>query len=303
MKTIAVYFTQPGFNAYPFNKAEYADGYHKLAELVAERGGQLSLVRGQETYRKGNTFAGGWEFRDGTFHRFEDDRTFDLIFNKGRLQGDDNAVILNDPELDTICTDKALTYSMFEELSPTTFFVKSRDELKEALEKITSDIAVAKPVDGEEGNGVYIGPHEDVLQKVPRFPYLVQELIDTDGGIPGIAPGRHDFRMIVMNGEVIYAFVRMPAEGKYIANVAQGGDYAVVPLSKIPPDTLKIVQRIDREFTRFPKRIYSVDVGLDRASAWKVIELNAQPGLSIHDYNDSPQGKHLFEHVATLLAS
>ena len=134
-----------------------------------------------------------------------------------------------------------------------------------------------------------------------QFPYLVQELIDTENGITGLAEGRHDFRLVTVGGEIVAAFMRVPADGKYIANVAQGGDIHEIPLGQIPESAVDMFTEVDKEFARFPKRLYSLDLGLDRSGNWKIIELNAQPGLSIEDYNDGAAGKRLFNHVADLL--
>ncbi len=304
MRTVAVYFTQPGFDDYPFDKPDYREGYHQLARLLKERGAQLWIVRGETTYRGGNAFEGRWEFRDNAFHREEGMVAADLIFLKGRLTVDADARCVNDAEFDGICTDKWATYRLFPDLCPKTVRVQSAEECRLALDALGDGVAVVKPVDGEEGKEVMIAPVRELKAALPKtYPRLVQALIDTSGGIPGVAPGKHDLRLIVVQGRLVSAFVRMPAEGKFVANVAQGGSIAEVPVANIPAAAIAVIDRIDTGFARFPKRIYSADLGLDRDGSWKIIELNAQPGLSADDWKESEGGKRFFIAVADLLAS
>ncbi len=303
MSSIAVYFTKPGFDDYPFDEAEYREAYALLGTLLQERGATFSIVRGHSTYQGGTTFKGGWKFTDGAWKRIHGKHPYDLIFNKGRVAFDAGARVLNDPRLDALCIDKWETYKRFAALSPRTYLVQNRNELEAAVRSIGEATVVAKPTDEEGGKGVIIGPAEKILTDVMFYPYLVQELIDTSRGIPGIIPGRHDLRMIVVQGEIVSAFVRSPADGKFVANVSQGGSIKNVPVATLPESARDIAAKIDKEFSRFESRMYSVDLGMDEGKDWKIIELNSQPGLSIEDYKDSDEGKLLFTRVADLLAA
>lgn len=303
METVAVYFTKPGFDDYPFDDVDYREAYALLGTLLAERGVRFSIVRSGHTYLGGNTFKGGWDFNGGTWKRTHVKHSYDLIFNKGRLIFSDDARVINDPALDRLCIDKWETYKRFASFSPRTFLVQNKNELEAAVRDIDEAMIVAKPVDEEGGKGVIIGPAEDVLAGVTAYPYLAQELIDTSHGIPGIVKGKHDLRIIIVQGEIVSAFVRQPAEGKFVANVSQGGSMRGVEVRTLPASAREIAATIDREFAGFPHRIYSVDLGMDEGSDWKIIELNSQPGLSYEDYKESDEGKRLFVSVADLLAA
>lgn len=301
MEKIAIFFTKPGFFDYPFDEKSYMEGYLKLGELFHQYGAECYLVRAQETYLGGNRFSGGWKFESGAFLRINGLIEVDVIFNKGILEVDEKANMVVPPEMDVLCTNKERTYELFEEFCPKTVEVQNEKDLVSAIEGIPSNIVVAKPLDAYGGEGVMIGPKEEILQKVRHFPYLIQEFIDTSMGIPGITESRHDFRIIIIDGEVVSTLLRVPKSGSLISNVAQGGSASVVPLEKIPPKVWELVKRVDVEFSRFPHRIYSIDMGLHQGRDWKIIELNCQPGLAIEDYYDGETGKKLFESVVKTL--
>ncbi len=301
MRKIAIYFTEPGFDAYPFDQDEYRKAYEKIGQMIQERGGQCFLVRGEDTYKGGTSFQGGWMFSDGAFERTEELIEADVIFNKGRFIPEKGVHVINDPELDELCTDKWKTYEMFQEFCPVTTIVHSKEELKSALDAMPSELTVAKPLDSQGGNGVIIADKKKIEESVTSFPYLLQEFIDTSNGIPGIVDDLHDFRIITVNGKTISAFVRSPKDGHFIANVSQGGEIFGVHPEDIPDSAMDIFRKIDAKMAKYKKRIYSLDLGHTKDGSWKIIELNSQPGLSIVDYEESEHGKHFFEAVVELL--
>lgn len=287
MSSVAVYFDTPGFNSYPFNKPDYVEAYHEIAALTEQKGGQFGIVRGQESYRGGNTFEGGWLFEDGSFRRQVKELVFDVIYDKSTerapFQPDDTCVLANPRELDRLCTDKWLAYQTFPSLFPLTRLVTNADELEQALREIQTRLIVAKPVGGDQGRGVIIGTPDEVRAGVGRFPYLVQAFIDTSGGIPGLVEGNHDFRIININGELVLSYIRTPPPNKLQANVAQGGKEVYVAPASIPAEALKIASEVDAYMgEHFPWRIYTVDMGLDADGTWKIIELNAKPAVNAH---------------------
>ncbi|MDD5623257.1 MAG: hypothetical protein PHI23_00940 [Candidatus Peribacteraceae bacterium] len=277
-KIIAAYFDEPGFDSYPFNKDSYRRAYKQLADLLAERGGTLAIVRGQETYGGGNTFSEGWICEGKTFQQIRP-LTANVLFNRGNLKADADALVVEEPALDHLCTDKSVTYAMFPALFPKTIVVHSAEEVPAALDALTTDQIVAKPLDQEEGKGVIIGTKEAVARSLPFFPYLLQEFLDTSGGIAGICEGMHDFRIITIRGAVIAANITTPMPGSLVVNEACGGVQHDVPLEKIPSEALALFREVDASLHHFPNRVYCVDMGRDQGGRWKLIELNAKPGL------------------------
>jgi glutathione synthase/RimK-type ligase-like ATP-grasp enzyme len=303
MKRIAIFFSTPGYDSYPFDEAEYRDAYHQIGSMLAEKGAEATIVRDPQTYRGGMRFRGGWVYRDGAFQFTDDERDYDLIFNKGRFRPDDGARVINPMDIEDMCTDKWRTYEQFRDLCARTERVFSADEVTPALSRLTTDMIVAKPLNLEGGTGVLVLPKDRIAEKIPSYPYLLQEFIDSSNGIDGITDQAHDLRLILVNGQIVSTLLRMPKKGSYLANVSQGGSKRIIDLQDIPASARAMCQRIDATFSRFPHRIYSVDMALDADSRWKIIELNSQPGLSIDDYRENALGKNLFEKLVDLLVS
>ncbi len=281
-KAVAVFFDAPHFDDYPFEPTAgnyYPDSYAELGAILGERGHSFYIVRGQETYRGHNIFSRGWKF-DGT--KFQDHPqaiTVDRIYNKGAFVADEQARLLNSVEMESICMNKHKTYEMFPQLMSPSMVVHNAQEAWKALTHLTTGLIVAKPLTGCEGRGIIIASRETVARSLPSFPYLLQEFMDTSDGIPGLTHTKHDFRTVIINGEVIDAYIRIPKDGSLLANVAQGGSLKPVAIDAIPAEVLAILRQVEASFSMFGTRVYALDVCRQKNGIWKIIEINAQPGL------------------------
>lgn len=280
MKTVAVFFDQPGYNDYPFDEEEYVTAYHELGSILHKRDAAFVIVRGQTSYKGNNVFTHAWVFDGTTFKEEHEEISVHIIYNKGHFRADAAARLLNDRELDRICTDKFATYEYFPHLSPKTMLVKNKEELKKALSGITSDITVAKPLDEEGGKGVIIDHTAVIAQKVQSYPYIIQEFIDSSAGIPHITESHHDLRLIVIDGDIVLSYIRTPPKGSLRANVSKGGKEIEVPLEDIPHEALEIKHIVDAKFEKFGRRVYSIDCARDISGKYRIIELNSKTGLS-----------------------
>jgi glutathione synthase/RimK-type ligase-like ATP-grasp enzyme len=299
MLKIAVYFNEEGKNGYPLDEQEYAEAYREFAERIAQKGGRLHVVRTQQSYLGGNRFSGGWRYEDGELADVPQIIEADVIFNKGNLVWDDTATVINVRDVEDICTDKSKTYELFPHLFPLSLIAHNKKELQDACDRMQSDTVVAKPLDKEGGEGVMVAPKNEVLKSVQSFPYIIQEFIDTSGGIPGLIEGSHDFRIASVNGDIMFCECRQPKQGSFIANASQGGSFNMLPLSAIPPEALVVFREVDSVMSRFPLRVYAVDMGRNTNGTWKLIELNAKPGfLSAAKY---PEYGPFQDRVADLL--
>lgn len=279
-KKIGVFFDAPTYEGYPFQIKEYYEAYHELGKLLADRGAEFRIVRTQESFLGGNRFSHSWVFDGTTFRERNEPVELDLIYDKGHFKGDAGSTLLNDVAIDVLCTDKRVTAKMFPEISPKTFEVASRKELEAMLAGWTGEKVVAKPIDGHEGKGVVIGSPAEVLAAEHSFPLLVQEFIDISGGIPGFCDKPHDYRTVIYNGVVGVTYIRTAPPGSFIANVSRGGSEIQVPADKRPAEAKAVVEQIDRRMAeRFPKRVYSIDLGRDKSGRWYLIELNAKPAI------------------------
>jgi glutathione synthase/RimK-type ligase-like ATP-grasp enzyme len=300
VKRIAVYFDDPGFESYPFDKEEYRTAYHELGTCIVDRGAAFHIARGQDTFIGKGEFIRGWVFQNGIFVECGPFKA-DVVYDKGYFKTDGSTQILNDRELDAMCTDKWKTAEAFPKASPKTFRANSVEDLRSAVTKIGGGMIVAKPIDGEEGEGVVIAPAHEIERSVHQYPYLVQEFIDTSDGIPGLVDGMHDLRIVSVAGQPMLCYIRTPPKGEFRANVSRGGSEIEVPINTIPEEALRIFRMVDASFSRFSNRVYSVDMGRDRDGSWKIIELNSKPGLKPSRFG--PEYAHFLERLADTLIS
>ncbi|TSC79336.1 MAG: hypothetical protein G01um101425_616 [Candidatus Peregrinibacteria bacterium Gr01-1014_25] len=301
MRTAAVFFDEPNADDYPFSIPLYRTVYRQLGESVAARGGRLAVVRDAATYRGNGTFAHGWVF-DGTwFADHPGPLHTDLLWNKGRTFQAPDANCLNDPALDAICTDKWRSYELLHDVMFPTALVTRAEELVGAMARLTTERVVLKPLGSYGGQGVLVGAPADVAAQNTVYPCIVQEFIDTSGGIPGIVDGMHDLRIISINGDVGLSYIRTPPPGEYTANVSRGGKEIEVPPDHVPPEALAIFRHVDQVFSRFPRRLYTVDMGRDRSGRWAAFEVNAKPGFSPKE--TGPSYPPFYDRLAELLLS
>lgn len=297
-----MFFSDPLPNGYPLDKEYYRTAYRELAEEIRMRGARLFVVRGMESFLGGNTFSHGWEITEDGMKEHPKPLTVDLVYDKGyTFVPDAQTVLLNDPAMDTACTDKFETYRLFPSLCPVTERVDSTDDLPAALERIPGERIVLKPLDGEEGKGVFVVRRSEVTTTIPSYPYLLQEFLDLSDGIPGLVESTHDLRVTVINGEIILSFIRTPPPDSLLANVAQGGTKIEVPLEKIPADARAIVSHVDAAFSVYPRRVYSVDMGRTRSGSWKIIEINGKPGCTCRE--EGPCSARFLAALAEVLTS
>lgn len=265
-----------------FKTPAYKQAYHELLELLADRGIYVAVLMGNSTYLGDGKFSKHWVqvFRDGRFE-FEKrgEIQTDVIWVKDRFDGEDFPQI-NSTEFRRVCSDKNLSYELLEEFQPKSFLVESEQELHNAFLKIPTEKVAVKTLSGNSGTGVFVGEKTDFnLSKFGKgFPLQIQEFIETSSGIPEIIDGRHDFRVIIMNGEPALATLRTPPEGGLKSNIGYGGKTFLLEKSKIPAELVEICTKIDARLAKLGEdRFYSADFGLT-TNGWRLFEVNSMPG-------------------------
>lgn len=275
--TIAVFFGKPNPKDYLEHKDDYFQAYLDLTQAVEAKGAKLFFISTQDTYLGNGKFSQSWQFQNGQIVESGQIQA-ELVFNKSFFKADGKVKVFNCEHVDEVCTNKWLTYQLFQQFCPLTFLVHNTQELQTSLQQITTELVVYKPIDGGEGRNVFIQPKIQPLPSEYPFPFLVQEFLDSSQGIPGIIEGMHDFRVAVVDGKVAYSYYRTPPQGSYLANVARGGRYALVPEEKIPTEVMELVRNIDQNFAQCHHRFYGVDVAFT-PNGIKIIEMNSKLGL------------------------
>lgn len=277
MKNIVVFFEKPGTWGYPFDKSEYFNSHCQLNAEIEALGGNYIITRDQNSYQGGGRFSQSWRIRGRDVIETGPVES-DVIYDKGDIKPNGFNPIFNCPAVTKLCRDKWESHKLLEDLSPTTFLVHSKDELRDALAKLAGRLKVIKPVYGYEGKDVQITSDADLLAESVTYPMLVQQFLDTSAGVPGIVDGAHDFRVTLLNGEVLLGFVRTPPPGGLLAGVAFGGDLFVVPVEHIPQKFLEIAREADRRMAEHGPRFLTVDMALSPQGV-KIIEVNSRVGL------------------------
>lgn len=279
-KTIAVCFSGEQWTDPPLDEENWRTAYGDLGEEITKRGHRFWVVRHAASYRGDNHFAGGWEFRDGSFVQNSDDCFADLVINKSRdFMPRGHVHVINNPIFSAICENKWATVKMFPDLFPASYLAATADEFQAALRKLQTPIVVAKPLTGSGGNGVIIESKQDIGRRTLCYPIIVQEFLDSSAGIPGFVSTYFDLRMIIAGGELIFTFTRSPARGRLLSNTSQGGYMMMMQPEEVPMAAQALYERIDAAFSAYPDRLYAIDCTRNAEGEWKLIELNDQPGI------------------------
>ncbi len=279
---LVVLLQHGGLNDYPFTIKKYRVSYFDFF-TIAKQHFAIYIVRGGRYYCDSGRFRQGYYFHKDKFEPCAHTINAAVIYDKGfydtpSFRGGHDWTAVNNGRLKRILNDKYKTYQLFKQYSKLTYVVQSKTELRKQLTYLTTDLVVYKPISGYEGIGIVIGKREKILKAVKKFPGIIQDFIDTGGGIPGICGSYHDLRILIMDGRVVEVFVRIPKRGTLLANVAQGGTLKEIPKGKIPVRARTIVKKIDTRLKRYGHRIYSIDLGFENGTPY-LFEINAQPGL------------------------
>lgn len=267
---------------FKFKAPFYQQAYHELLEMLEQRGIYVAVLMGQSSYLGQGRFAKHWVQvkRDGQWvFEKRGPITPDIVWVKDQFVADD-ALQINSAQFRQVCSDKNLSYDLLQQFQPRSSVVNNQAELERAVADLPGEMVVVKTPTGNSGLGVFVGLKQDFnyAEFNKPFPLQVQEFIETEGGIPGIVEGRHDFRVVTMNGEAIVATLRTPPQDGFKSNIGYGGFTRLVDVSEIPADLKELVAQIDTKLaTISTERFYSADFGLT-SQGWRLFEVNAMPG-------------------------
>ena len=276
IKRVAVFFDPRSLSDF-LREGEYARSYRELGALLAQQGATFFVVHDAD-YRGGGTFARGLVFQDGDFVEYPEKIAPDIIYKKGEFFFEEGVAVINPPAIERL-GNKGYATALFPQWFAKSIVVTCPEEVDAAFARLTSEKVVVKPLDSYGGEGVFIGTRSEARAQIPTFPFLAQEFLDSSGGIPGIIDGVHDFRLVVIAGEIVLAFVRTPPPGSLLANVARGGSTTEVPLQNIPAKVQEIFSAVDASIQQYDKRLYCIDFLLAEQKQWKLLEMDAYPAL------------------------
>lgn len=300
MKTIVIFTRTIDPDGYPFNDEYHWNAYQDLLLAIKARGARAFFATDSSTYRGDGKFSMAYGTDEKCavkdFQRFEN-VTAGLVFEKGGFAASD-VMVLNPPFVAGITASKAETYRHFAKYQPKSVICADEAQLKQAFSDMPGELIVVKEPESNGGRAVQIGPKDEVWETKPEvYPLIVQEFIDTSVGVPGYVEGIHDVRVKIGGGKIFGGMIRTPAPGEYRANLAQGGSVRHLLPDEIPAEALALAREIDCFFEKYP-RYYAIDFA-NTANGWKLIELNAKPGLSPSSV--SPQAARVIDELAQYL--
>jgi glutathione synthase/RimK-type ligase-like ATP-grasp enzyme len=261
--------------------------YIRLLELCKEEGWEVYVLT-KKTYQGGGIFNGVWLFENGEFSQVFTPTKIDLVYDRSGgvkfpPQGDNETIWVNQRDFKLLAWDKFATSKVIGEYMPQTFSIDSKKDLPKVLSKLKTDWVVLKPFNGLKGIGIFIGPKDKALEFEfdPKYnQYIAQEFVDTSEGITGITSGKHDLRVVIVNGTPVWCHVRVPAGESFLANAAQGGNLTEVEYDNIPESIKKIVKKVSTIFTsNYDNPLYSLDFGVGADGTPYIFEINDQMGF------------------------
>ncbi|HTH92934.1 MAG TPA: hypothetical protein VL576_00415 [Candidatus Paceibacterota bacterium] len=270
-----------------------SSAYHKFFAKINERD-NFRFAYDFESFKGNGEFINVARYENGEITKTEESFNADVIYQYNKMVniGFDpgSAVITNTPEFRNLCSPKINTYNYMPQFFMKSYLTFSEGELKEAIEKITTSKVVLKPNNGQNGDDVFIFNKDEVdLSVIPEDKlkergFLVQEFIDTSGGIPGVAKSYHDLRIITHGDRISLCHVRQAPEGSMVSNSHKGASITEIDIDAIPEDILNFYKQVHTEITKqFPKPLYSMDIGVGKDGP-KLIELNSHTAFPGEDF-------------------
>lgn len=270
--------------------------YQSFFAEGTKQGHQMYLASRAASYQGGLVFANACLYRGSSFIAnpctVKTDAVYDRSADPAFPPENLSKKVLNCARFKKLCDSKNLMYQLLEEYMPKTFPIKDKKDFHNALNFFPSNaLAVLKPSKGLGGKGIVIGTPSQ-LKTVPLKEggeYSLQEFIDTSRGISGIAEGRHDLRVAIVEGKIVFSHVRTPKQGSYLANVSQGGSLQEVLLENIPSQIIEMTKKVQSIIDpAFHYPVYSIDFGIMKDRPY-VFEINDRIGFPSEDMQNAPR--------------
>lgn len=260
--------------------------YYDFFRCGVAAGFDMFLASREKNYLGGLKFKDPIFFNGKNFEKTKKTIIADAIYDRsGGLKFPSKKIspkVLNSITFKSLCYSKNKMYRHIGDFMPKSFKIKNQKDFENKIKFFPkNELVVIKPSAGLGGKGIIIDTPSHILASnfIIKKESVLQKFVDTSSGIKGITKGRHDLRIVIVNGKIIYACLRTPKNNTYLANVAQGGKIQEIPLSKLSPIIkrciVKIKKVLDKKFN-FP--IYSIDFGIEKEKPF-VFELNDQIGF------------------------
>ena len=305
----------------PFSSVENNDSFAHLIQIGEAKGISMTVTH-FDNYEDGSV-SEAWTYNKNSWIKkgakqveFIWDRCNISYKQRKKLNENHGITVFNNPDLMALCRDKKANYDLAPEfVIPTETVNGSVDDIVAKIEAIKDkplhsdlnpDKIVLKPRFEYEGKGILgIRRNEyDRLRTIENKSYLVQPFLETSGGIDELEiQGRHDLRIIVLNGKPILSYARLAKKGQFISGVKYGAAMKYVNIADIGSQFMDVVCQVDNKLKRFNPRMYSVDLGKGKDKTW-IFELNGFPSVvwEPDDEMDIKKTKEMHKKIVHTLA-
>ena len=267
--------------------------YFTMSRYLRRLGHSYIIITKDTPYLGNRRFAHYYQIMNavGRLKLFDQPIKVDSIFNKGRIPKHPNLpLVINSHKFIEIGDSKIRQAQIFAKLVPKTFVARSHKQALDYLRRHQDQLLVIKPDNLSGGRGIQFVDDAAKLivdEKHCRLPFVIQEFVESELGVPNLVTGRHDLRVYMLNDQPICMSIRQPSPGGFLANTHQGGSIEFYPLEAVPSPVRKLCQQIDQALKQTGPRYYSSDFMRDHLGHWRLIEINARPGIPASDVADA----------------
>lgn len=270
----------------PFPDALQRASYEAFSRLASEYG--FRVIRTSVSWFSRGAFSRYWEYEEksSSWKKVRATVKPALIFDKATLDYAElhtkqhiaaSFFTVNDWELDLLASDKLLTNTLFSEFVPPTVLVRTTADLKRAVADMQGKELVLKPRLGHGGKGIRMLSRSRMAKERVKELSILQPVIDTSAGIPGLYKGIHDVRVIFTGETPATAYIRTPAPGTKLCNISQGGGVRFISVNALPKQLRPVLQAVLKRLAIFSYKIFSADFFFDPEGTPQLIELNTKP--------------------------
>jgi len=286
-KILILFGSSPWNDQSPAMDQKYRLCYEYLYEMAEKNGAELCRASIDWYDRQRKIFTRAWTFKDGQWTAVSDIKP-DLVYDKTRLCASAEMAkeiiakdyrIINDPAFTAIVNNKLCVSLIFPQYLKKNHLVKNSEDLVVVSEKLKGEKIVLKPMSGSGGKDIHIINEEEAKIFSINRPYIAQEFIDGSSGIEGIVEGLHDLRLVFVDEELVYSYVRQPKKGSFLSNLAQGGSMFIVKKEKLPESLSPLIKKVQETFSCFSPKVYTIDLIFDADQRPWIVEMNTMPGI------------------------
>jgi glutathione synthase/RimK-type ligase-like ATP-grasp enzyme len=177
---------------------------------------------------------------------------------------------------------------------PLTLYQSSTD--KESICKNAESVLkypfILKKSKSSKGKDVHLIENRDelmgVLEDIKIFEWIFQEYIPNNGG----------YRVVVTDGEVRVFIERIPSEGNFRDNAAQGAEEVFHPVEECPKEMADIAKKASMIVE---KNIAGIDIAQNSDTEdYYIFEVNGTPGITVFEDGSSMEAENYVDFISNM---